>query len=384
MSNPKRSLSVLLSWFVLLLIGCSNFTASPDPSTTTQGTTRSSTITNQFLYGAGSAAQPVGYQVAADGTLTRLPAHVRIDNIPSAQTPDGHLGFLPRTCPDGSCSEILSFRIHSTGAVQQAFETVLPDSGGDGVSIVVSHSGNFLFASWDGLLGTFSIGNSGKLTLVAHQLLLQTYNQLVLDPTDRDLYGIRFAASDPSVIDQFRVAGDGTVSHAGSFPVADSGFPDCPGSLTMAMHPTGNFIYGNLNSGFCDEDFAVTIGRDVNSGSLSMHLDFPFAGNTSQNDHSMAVNATGTLLLYAGQDGSVSLFTLHQEGSINESFQNLIPTGPAPAILVDGTGRFLFVDDFGNNVVLAFSVSDTGQVSQIGNPISMNTFVALQLITRRR
>jgi len=266
-------------------------------------------------------------------------------------------------------SEIFVYRQDPNSGILTALDTS-PVTAGSGVQSVMVHpSGKFLYAANSGSsdISRFDIADSGSLTEETPRTNAGTApTVLQMDAAGAFLYVANSGSNDISV---FKIdASSGALTAVGSpFPIGIS-------PLNMKLSPSGNFLYVTGAVGLGQPGFVEAFS--LSAGVPTAVEGSPFQAGT--NPYGLAIDPSGTHLYTANAvpDNSISEFTINSDGSlsvvqgspIGESF-----SGPI-CVLVDQSGKFLFVANEGSNNIGAYAVGSDGGLTLLTNsPFSAAT-----------
>ena len=221
-----------------------------------------------------------------------------------------------------------------------------PFKAGDGPSAIGSDpQGHFVFVGEDrdvpGARGNnCDMGNSillservdpasGTLTLADKKTVNAVcVRSISVDPTGRHLYlGVGSLSGAGGEIHGFLIGPTGTLTELAGSPVVVEEIP-----LSMAMHPTGKFIYAATPN-------LTVLDRDTNTGILKVRGVF----NTPK--RALALNPAGSLLV-ASEDGSneVSEFHIDSNGDVIAVEQRVQASDPF-GVTADPQGQFFAITE---------------------------------------
>jgi len=221
-----------------------------------------------------------------------------------------------------------------------------PFKAGDGPSAIGSDpQGHFVFVGEDedvpGARGNnCDMGNSillservdpasGTLTLADKKTVNGVCARSIsVDPTGRHLYlGVGSLSGAGGEIHGFLIGPTGTLTELAGSPVVVEEIP-----LSMAMHPTGKFIYAATPN-------LTVLDRDTNTGILKVRGVF----NTPK--RALALNPAGSLLV-ASEDGSneVSEFHIDSNGNVIAVEQRVQASDPF-GVAADPQGQFFAITE---------------------------------------
>jgi 6-phosphogluconolactonase len=238
-----------------------------------------------------------------------------------------------------------------------------PYSVGNGAYALALHpSGKFLYAANTGTAGSsendislFTIASNGVLTEVFPRTPVtpnaSTPQLLRIDAAGAFLYVLNAGSNNISV---FSIdSGTGALTTVVGSPVAINAPP-----LDMQLTPSGNFLFVSVAS----QPLSLIIGFSVNAGVLTV-----VSGTHTRgiNPNGLAIDPSGTHL-YAVNYGSnsISVFSIgtpSSPGALTEVSGSPIDSGyTAPvALLLDTSGKYLYVANQGSNNVAAYSINST-------------------------
>lgn len=238
-----------------------------------------------------------------------------------------------------------------------------PITAGTGVqSLAIHPSKKFLYAANSGSsdVSLFTIAASGALTEVTPRTEVGVAPTLLaMDSAGTFLY---VANSGTNNISVFSIdASSGALTEVGTaFPIGIS-------PLNMKLSPSGNVLYvtGSTGLGLPGVIEAFT----MSAGVPTIVQGSPFF--TGINPYGMAIDPSGSFLYTANAapDNSISEFAINPDGSlavlsgspIGETF-----SGPV-SILVDNSGKYLFVANEGSNNLGAYAVGTDGGLTLLTN-----------------
>ena len=170
---------------------------------------------------------------------------------------------------------------------------------------------------------------SGTLTLADKKTVNGVCARSIsVDPTGRHLYlGVGSLSGAGGEIHGFLIRPTGTLTELAGSPVVVEEIP-----LSMAMHPTGKFIYAATPN-------LTVLDRDTNTGILKVRGVF----NTPK--RALALNPAGSLLV-ASEDGSneVSEFHIDSNGNVIAVEQRVQASDPF-GVATDPQGQFFAITE---------------------------------------
>ena len=325
-----------------------------------------------------SAANTVsGYSVSATGALTQLSGSPFSTGGTGANvvcyglnritlSPINNLLFVANT----GDRTITSFQINpATGILTRVagspFPTLLTLDSCQGISLAATPDGNFLFASSNGQIETFTINAGGTLTPLASPLTSNCCSpnaSMVVSPNGQFL-----AISNQSNVSMF------TINAGVLTPVAGSPFSKTgSGSLSgLDFSCAADRLYAGEAIGSPALADAWTIDNAPASPTLGLLTPVPGTPFTSSGNNSNVVlySPDNSLLFQSNQlTNSVNSFTVNPDGSLvnvgkfGTTTQLHTPAGMA----TDATGTFLYVADdaFG---VAVFRIGNGGVLAALSD-----------------
>lgn len=218
---------------------------------------------------------------------------------------------------------------------------------------------------------TIAHSNSGALSPIQGSPFsvadtFQQFHHIVADPLGRFIFLTNFEGNkiDIFLVDQ----------NTGALTLA----PNSPVTVTSPIHlavaPSGNFVYvPNSQAGL------INIFRLDSSGTLTAAAPFVVSGGVNDFPLFAVAHPNGKFLFTANR-ASVSAFTIDATtGALtltSGSPFELTPLGIAPFMAaLDGTGKFLYVADTGNNGILGFAIDATTGVLTLvsGSPFAASS-----------
>jgi 6-phosphogluconolactonase (cycloisomerase 2 family) len=321
-----------------------------------------------FVNNQGATTNNInGYSVAADGTLTALAGSPVATGGLGANAACSSVNRLALSAgnnllfvSNGGDQTISAFAIDPTsGALTAAagspFASGLTLDACGGISLAASPDGQFLMASSNGQIKTFSIGAGGVLSA------LSTATNSVVPNSGMKISanGQFLAVSNGTSVSVYTINGDGSLTAVAGSPFAETGTATLAG---LDFSSTSGLLYGaeaSATGAFAD---AWTVGT---SGALSAVAGSPFS--TTAINSNVVLLSPNDSFLFASNTGSASIssYGVGLGGALTgvSSFGALhAPVGMA----TDRSGSLLYVadDTFG---VAVFSISGAGSLSQLND-----------------
>src|SRR6478672_11845260 len=265
---------------------------------------------------------------------------------------------------------ITSFQINpATGILTRVagspFPTLLTLDGCQGISLAATPDGNFLFASSNGQIETFTINAGGTLTPLATPLTPNCCSPnagMVVSPNGQFL-----AISNQTSVSMFTINAGALTPVSGS-PFAKTG----SGSLSgLDFSCAADRLYAGEATGSPALADAWTVDNSVGTATSGVLTPVPGTPFTSSGNNSNLVlySPDNTQLFQSNQfTNSVNSFTVNPDGSLvnvgkfGTSTQLHTPAGMA----TDATGTFLYVadDTFG---VAVFRIGNGGVLAALSD-----------------
>jgi len=319
-------LSILLCCTLILVfssIGCGGVGASsptptptPTPGSPNPSPTPTPATSSAFVYVANNGStQNVGGSIAgfrinpSDGSLAPVPGSpFKAANGPSAigSDPQGHFVFVGE---DGS----------------------VPGARGNNCS--VAQSVLLLSERIDPASGTLTQADQKTVTG-------NCIRAISVDPTGKNVYvGVGDTSGVGGAIHGFLISTTGTLSELPGSPVRVEDIP-----ASMAMHPTGKFVYAATPN-------LTVLDRDPATGILTVRGVF----NTGK--RALALNPPGNLLV-ASETGSneVSEFHIDSSGNVIAADQRVQASDPF-GVAADPQGQFFAITEITNTTNFAGGLS---------------------------
>jgi 6-phosphogluconolactonase (cycloisomerase 2 family)/Zn-dependent membrane protease YugP len=320
-------------------------------------------VNNQAATGNSIA----GYSVAANGTLTALAGSPVATGGLGANAACSSVNRLALSAgnnllfvSNGGDQSISAFAINPTsGALTAAagspFASGLTLDACSGISLSATPDGQFLMASSNGQIKTFSIGAGGVLSA------LSTATNSVVPNAGMKISanGQFLAVSNQTSVSVYTINGDGSLTAVAGSPFAETGTATLAG---LDFSSTSGLLYGaeaSATGAFAD---AWTVGT---SGALSAVTGSPFS--TTAINSNVVLLSPNDSFLFASNTGSasVSSYSVGLGGALTgvSSFGALhAPVGMA----TDRSGSLLYVadDTFG---VAVFSINGAGSLAQLND-----------------
>jgi len=264
-------------------------------------------------------------------------------------------------------SQIVVFREDPNSGVL----TVLPDSpfaaGADVHSIAIHPSKKFLYAAntFSNDISLFTINTSGAITEVTPRTATGTAPRfLTMDQTGSFLYSGNLGSTDLWV---FSIdSSSGALTKLATTQLGTS-------PLNMKLAPNGKTLYVTVAG-----SPGVPGAIEVLGLSEGVPNSFVLVPHLGANPDGLVINPGGTYLYVANSapDNSISEFAINSDGSLTElSGSPIGETFTSPvALLVDNSGKYLFVANEGSNNVAGYSIdSDGGLTILSSSPFGTNS-----------
>jgi 6-phosphogluconolactonase len=309
-----------------------------------------------------------GYALAADGTLSLINGSpFAIPNPSSSGPPDfgplviNSAGTVLYAVNDGSWGGVAGFRIDSSSGALTPMANTFSTGPYGATWAAIDPNGQFLYLAQANTatpsggpgIGEFGIdASTGSLTALAQSPALLSASSLdspgglVFDPNGQFLYvnlpgsessnDIAGFLRNPTTGELTQMPGSPFVSESAANPVASS----------LAMHPSGKFLYVENYNGGAVSAFAV----DPSSGFLSPVAGSPFPPQFSNRNTSpptivegnaMAVDPSGKYLYLAGNDVEIVIYSINQTtGALKAVSGSPFPISGSPMSLtiIQGAG----------------------------------------------
>ncbi|HKW74951.1 MAG TPA: MBG domain-containing protein, partial [Terriglobales bacterium] len=309
-----------------------------------------------------------GYSVAADGSLTALAGSPIAAGGLGANAVCSSVNRLALSAgnnllfvSNGGDQTISAFQINpATGALTAAGAPVasgLTLDACSGISLAATPDGQYLMASSNGQIKTFSIGAGGVLTAVSTAANSALPNAAMKISAN----GKFLAVSNQTSVSVYAINGDGSLTAVAGSPFAETGTATLAG---LDFSSTSGLLFGAEASATSSLADAWTVAAN---GALAAVTGSPFSIG--------AINSSTVLLspndafLFAANQGSssVSAFSV-AGGSLTSigSFGSAASLHAPVGLATDRSGTLLYVadDTFG---VAVFQVGLTGSLSQLGD-----------------
>ncbi|HKT49405.1 MAG TPA: MBG domain-containing protein [Candidatus Angelobacter sp.] len=308
-----------------------------------------------------------GYSVAVDGTLTGLASSPTLTGGLGANVACSSVNRLALSAgnnllfvSNGGDQTISAFSIDPTsGALTPAagspFASGLTLDACNGISLAATPDGQFLMASSNGQIKTFSIGAGGVLTAVSTASNPAAPNSSMKISAN----GQFLAVSNGTSVSVYTISGDGSLSPVAGSPFAETGTATLAG---LDFSSTSGLLYGaeaSTTGAFAD---AWTVG--VN-GALSAVTGSPFSDTNLNSNVVLLSPADGFLFASNSGSANVSSYTVGAGGVLT----NVVSAGSLHSpvgLATDRSGTLLFVADdaFGVGV---FNIGGTGSLTQLND-----------------
>jgi 6-phosphogluconolactonase (cycloisomerase 2 family) len=311
------------------------------------------------------------YTIGSNGALSQVGSPLKPTSpyYPLFETmdPNGRFVFFLDLSTNGTSNDVLVYSIGSNGALTQ-----VPGSpfalGVVGQSLSVDPTGKFLYAISPAAQSTivaYSIGVNGTLTAAKGSPFtipgLYT-RQTTIDPTGKFLYAAGMGGSSGGGIAAYSIGSNGALTIVPGSPFAAS--TGVQGAFDVTIDPTGHdlFTLDVTNSRI----LAYTIGSN---GALTPVAGSPFA--TQPQPASLALDPTGQFL-YVGNlssnNNTVSVYS-NSAGTLTpisgSPFSIPVPSDEIWSVTLDPTGRFAYVEDFYDSTLFTFSIGSGGGLTLV-------------------
>jgi 6-phosphogluconolactonase (cycloisomerase 2 family) len=173
--------------------------------------------------------------------------------------------------------------------------------------------------------------SSGTLTQVNSVTLRGScVEDMVVDPSGTHLYvGVSNITTSGGSIQGFLIGPAGTLTELPNSPVMVEDLP-----VSLAMHPTGKFMYAATPN-------LTVLDRNTTTGMLTVRGVF----NTPKRH--IALNPSGTFLTASERDtNEISEFVVDSGGNVTETFDDRKPANGPDGVGADPLGQFFVVTEF--------------------------------------
>jgi 6-phosphogluconolactonase len=279
-------------------------------------------------------------------------------------------------------ANISLFKIEKSDALTEVKPRTL--TGQNPAAMVMDSGGSLLFVANTGsnTITTYAIDSaSGALTPSAAASAQTGFSpvHLAISPSGKFLYVANQGSAS--------ISGFAVDSSGGLTPVPNSPVVVGQGPNWVTFDPSGKFLYV---ASLLDGDFSgFTV--DSSSGALTRMSGSPYgvvtASTTVTPLTSLVVDASGKYLYVTDQSGNnVYAFTI----DVNTGVPTAITTTPAPPyaagtspsfIVIDGTGKFLFVGNQSSSDITVFKIApSTGVLTSAATVSTSSTPVSLAVV----
>ncbi|HEY4843290.1 MAG TPA: beta-propeller fold lactonase family protein [Terriglobales bacterium] len=265
--------------------------------------------------------------------------------------PTGKFLFLTTGYYGGT--EIYGYAIASTGLLTPIAASPFSSGGG---TLKFAPTGKFAFTNVpaSNSVQVFSVDTStGVLTSIASVAVGNNPEDLVLTPKGTFLYAPNSA---DSTISGFKV----NPTTGALTSVAGSPFPVSGGVGSMAMHPSGKFLYTSDGTTVSEFDINATTGALTAAGQFGAPL-LGYGYST--------ISADGKFFFVGSSGTGVLAYTINQASGALTAVAGSPFTTPSGAygVAVDPSSKFLYVSSFGPGPPLyVFSIDPTtGAITEI-------------------
>lgn len=363
---------------MLLLVGCGN-NSQPKPAP--------SNIVPKFAYVTNNNPFPYpssisGFGVDANtGALTSVPGSPFATQdypISMALHPTGK--FLYTTSPGvnfedpNSMGSIGGYNIDSNSGALTAIAGSPFPTGANAVAVAVHTSGSFLYVGshveshlfYGGSIYGYTIEKStGVLSQISGSPFPSGHlpASIAQDPSGKFLYVADVAADQVLAYSIDQVSG--SLALIADSPIA------CPEPTSVLADPKGGFVFAANSPGGAGTVSAYAMDHD--SGALSAVSGSPFGG-AGPNPLALAVDPKGRLLYAANYAGTVSGYQINSAGALTTISGSPFPVGQSlSSIVVDPSGKFVYVTDGSLKQVFGFMIGTDGSLTAIsGSPFGLS------------
>jgi 6-phosphogluconolactonase (cycloisomerase 2 family) len=334
-------------------------------------------VTAKFLYVANAGSNNISaYQInPSNGSLTSVGSPFPAGRSPSSVTvdPTGRFVYVANSADD----DVWGYMINAATGVLRQIGTVA--AGSSPQSVTVDPTGRFLYVAnkGSGNVSAYNINpTTGALTAISSSPFMaeSAPQSVTVDPTGRFVYVANQGSND---ISAYRI-------NAGALTlISGSPFPACPALVTcdpeaVTVDPSGKFVYVANSSSSNVWAYAIT-STGTSAGALSLIGGSPFAAPAGPK--AVVVDPSGKFV-YVAAFGShtAGAYSLNSAGALAPLAPGRFRTrlGPASIALTAGsaavtyTPQFAYVANQTTDNVSALSVSATGTLldSVPGSPFS--------------
>jgi 6-phosphogluconolactonase (cycloisomerase 2 family) len=235
-------------------------------------------------------------------------------------------------------------------------------------AVAITPTNTFMYIASDasaGLIYGYTFGTGGQLTILNSGTALASENATALEVSADGKY--LFALNtDGLTIEQYTIASTGLLTYAGNYPITGAaGAVVVPTALKFA--PSGNFLVATLGTGGA-EIFPYVVNTTAGTGSLNpttAQLISPTS--TSVGIYGAAVDAKN--YLYLSLTTGLAVYSVSSTGVATPG--NTYTTGNgAHQVVLNPLGTFLYVANFSDSTISAFSVASGGALTSLGTAYS--------------
>lgn len=236
-----------------------------------------------------------------------------------AITPNGNYLYA------ASNTELDAFSILPDGSLVPLSYSPIAFPGSALQSAVIDPGGHYLYLVDGGTTGrifAFSINNDGSLTAVPGSPFL---TPVPLTPAVFENGGIYLYAADSSNhLYGFQKSANGALTPVAGFPIST---PTSTQSIALAFDPTNHWMYASLTPG----DAIAAYSLNGTTGALTPIAGSPFS--TGHGPHGLAFDGSGKFLYVTNYiDDTVTAYSIANNGTL--SFSDIDNTGSGPGSIV--------------------------------------------------
>jgi len=248
------------------------------------------------------------------------------------------------------------------------------------VALAITPSNSLLYVAGSDVIYGYTISSAGALTSIltsAQSQVLETaaISSMVVSPDGNWLLGLSVNEQE-AVIDEYAISSTGqlTLETGAQYPLSGSA-PIVPSDIAIA--PTGNYVAVALGTAG-----DVIFSFNTSTGALT-EVAQEIPPTASSADQALTFDSTGSTLYVArsGTDSGVVPYVLSNGGATLTAAAGAPfalgtnATGPS-SILIDATGKYLYVGDKTSSSISAFSIASGGVLTALGgSPYAAGTNV---------
>jgi 6-phosphogluconolactonase len=326
-----------------------------------------SSVRAQFAYVPCWADNTLwGYSIGSNGALTPVPGSPYPVGFEPTSVAVDQNKFVYLVSGNPDF-KIMAFSIGSDGALSTVPGASLP-AGSSPFSLTVDPPGRFLFAPIGTAIYVYSIGSNGALTEVKGSPFNFEADHLAVEPSGTYAFSTYLPARSSRTIRVYKIESTGKLTALENYPTTKN-------AGALVVDPKGHFLYWVAYR-------CVTGNRITSTGGLKSITGSPYF--ESGDPTTIVVDRTGKFVYVTNQDNNtVSGYQIVSGGKLKP-----VPNSPfaVPGIpdgaATDPTGQFLYVTNYSAATVSGYVIGSNGVVTAMaGSPFTSGNYPGSIAIT---